>query len=242
MKDEQHPTGSKRQRAGEREQVGRKRHGSRYRARARAVDLLFEAEFRDVDPVEVIEEHVELAQDPTAHYRPVMPYTQTIVTGVAENLDAIDDTIAEHLSEEWKLERLPAVDRAVLRVSTWELMFNPEVPREVATVEGVELASEYSHVKAQAYVHAVLDRLAERWRAPEQEKTMTTFDEDTAATAEVLADQARSPEVGDQQAPEVDSPVGEDAAERAKAAERVLIDQHRATEPRPEDRGSTSEA
>ncbi len=144
-------------RHGQRKNTGHRRHGSRYKARRRAVDILFEAEFRDIDPVEITEERIEMAKDQANQVKPVPEYTVAIVQGVATNLDAIDDAIAVHLASEWRLDRLPAVDRAVLRVAAWEVLFNAEVPNEVATVEGVELASEYSHDKAPAYVHAVLD-------------------------------------------------------------------------------------
>lgn len=134
-----------------------KRHGSRYKARRRAVDILFEAEFRDIDPVEIVEERQELSRDPDTQVKPVPEYTERVIPGVAEHLDAIDDAIAVHLSSEWRLERLPAVDRAVLRVAAWELLYNDDVPNRVAIVEGVELASEYSHDKAPGYVNVVLD-------------------------------------------------------------------------------------
>lgn len=134
-----------------------KRHGARYKARRRAVDILFEAEFRDVDPVGIIEERIALSKDQENQVKPVPEYTEEIVNGVAVNLDALDDSIASHLSSEWRLDRLPAVDRAVLRVSAWEVMFNDDVPAKVAIKEGVELASEYSHDKAPGYVNVVLD-------------------------------------------------------------------------------------
>lgn len=134
-----------------------KRHGSRYKARRRAVDILFEAEFRDVDPVGIVEERQDLAQDSANQVKPVPAYTAQIVTGVAENLDAIDDAIALHLSSEWSLGRLPAVERAVLRVAVWELSLNEDVPNRVAIVEAVEIASEYCHDKAAGYINSVLD-------------------------------------------------------------------------------------
>ena len=139
---------------------GFKRHGSRYKARRRAVDILFEAEFRDQDPVYVVEQRRELSQDPESGVLPVSDYTATIVSGVAENLDGIDSAIASHLSSTWRLDRIPAVDRAVMRVSTWELLHNEEVPPKVAVSEGIELASEYSTDVAPAYVNAVLDDIA----------------------------------------------------------------------------------
>lgn len=137
-----------------------RRHGSRFKARRRAVDILFEAEFRDLDPVKIVEERVELARDEANAVKPVPEYTATIVEGTATNLDAIDDAIAMNLASEWRLDRLPAVDRAVLRVATWELLFNDDVPNQVAMTEGIELAAQYSHDKAPAYVNAVLDGVA----------------------------------------------------------------------------------
>ncbi|WJY72758.1 hypothetical protein CAURIC_05610 [Corynebacterium auriscanis] len=137
-----------------------RRHGSRFKARRRAVDIIFEAEFRDLDPVKIVEERRDLSRDPANAVKPVPEYTATIVEGTATHLDAIDDAIALNLASEWRLDRLPAVDRAVLRVATWELLFNSDVPNQVAMTEGIELAAQYSHDKAPSYVNAVLDGVA----------------------------------------------------------------------------------
>ncbi len=143
-----------------RRQRGYKRHGSRYRARRRAVDLLFEAEQREFDLVELLEERLELARDEEVDVKPVPEYTETIVRGVASEMDSLDQTLKQYLTAEWPLHRLPAVDRAILRLSLWELHFNSEVPPRVAVVEGVELASEYSTDDAAPYINAVLDQAA----------------------------------------------------------------------------------
>ncbi|WKD59208.1 transcription antitermination factor NusB [Corynebacterium caspium] len=139
-----------------------RRHGARYRARRRAVDILFEAEARDVDPVAVADDRANLAIDPANAVAPVAPYTREIVIGVAEHLDEIDEIIEAHLLETWELERLPAVDRAILRMSTWELLFNKDVPWKTAIVEGVELAAEYGAEPAHDYIHAALDEIAKK--------------------------------------------------------------------------------
>ncbi|MFN3600657.1 MAG: transcription antitermination factor NusB, partial [Dietzia sp.] len=93
------------------------------------------------------------------------------VTGVAERLDRLDSMIAEHLRE-WTLERLPAVDRAVLRAGAWELLFGTEdVDAAIVIDQSVLLISELSNEKSVAYVNAVLDRvagLAEHIRAAER--------------------------------------------------------------------------
>lgn len=137
-----------------------KRRGSRYRARRRAVDILFEAEFRDVDPVAIVQDRIELAQQPDPPVAPIAEYTQHIVGGVAVELDRVDDTISRYLADNWLLERIPAVDRAILRIAVWEMLFNPDVPVKTAVVEGVELGSEYSTDFAAPYINAVLDAVA----------------------------------------------------------------------------------
>ncbi|WP_454980259.1 transcription antitermination factor NusB [Corynebacterium propinquum] len=136
-------------------------HTKRYRARRRAADILYEAETRDLDPVAIVGDRVELAAWEQSPVPPVAEYTKEIVAGAAEKLDEIDELIARFLSQEWELGRLPAVDRAIMRVSAWEILFNAEVPAAVAVVEGVELASEYSTEAAAPYIHAVLDDIAQ---------------------------------------------------------------------------------
>lgn len=136
-------------------------HTKRYRARRRAADILYEAETRDLDPVAIVDDRVELAAWEQSPVPPVAEYTKEIVAGAAEKLDEIDELIARFLSQEWELGRLPTVDRAIMRVSAWEILFNAEVPAAVAVVEGVELASEYSTESAAPYIHAVLDDIAQ---------------------------------------------------------------------------------
>ena len=99
------------------EEFDHRRRGSRYRARRRAVSLLFEAELRDADVVELAEERRRMGES-SHEFHDVAPFTMEIVTGVAERLDRLDSMIAEHLRD-WTLERLPAVDRAVLRAGAW---------------------------------------------------------------------------------------------------------------------------
>ena len=80
-----------------------KRHGARYRARRRAVDMLFEAETRDIDPVAIVEDRTELSRNPLNAVAPVADYTREIVAGAAEKLDDLDDAIERSLSEDWEL-------------------------------------------------------------------------------------------------------------------------------------------
>lgn len=185
-----------------------KRRGSRYRARRRAVDILFEAEFRDVDPVAIVEDRIELSQRRDLDVAPVNPYTQQIVGGVAVELDRVDETIARYLAKNWVLERIPAVDRAILRIAVWELLFNPEVPIKTAVVEGVELGSQYSTDFAAPYINAVLDAVAKNIEELRAEALAEiNGDEDEAAAPEAEQQEA-SDDVQPMETPvEVEEPV-----------------------------------
>lgn len=135
----------------------RSQGGARRKARRRAVDLLFEAETRGADPVELAHERVTMsAGDPSV--APVNDYTVVLVTGVRAEGPRIDDAISENLRE-WTLDRLPAVDRAVLRVATWELLHADDVPPAVAVDEAVELARDLSTDDSPRFVNGVLGQL-----------------------------------------------------------------------------------
>ena len=139
-----------------------KRHGARYRARRRAVDILFEAETRDIDPVAIVEDRIELSRDPDNAVAPIADYTRQIVDGAAQKLDDLDDAIERNLTKDWELFRIPAVDRQILRVAAWEILFNDEVDAPVSIAEGVEMAAEYSGAQAAPYINVVLDGIAQR--------------------------------------------------------------------------------
>jgi N utilization substance protein B len=134
-----------------------KKLGARHKARRRAVDLLFEAEARDIDPADLADERIELAARDQG-VAPVHAYTRTLVDGIAEELDRVDGTIESYL-QDWTLPRLPAVDRAILRVAVWELLYAPDVPPIVAVDEAVELAKELSTDDSPGFVNGVLGQV-----------------------------------------------------------------------------------
>lgn len=183
-----------------------KRHGARYRARRRAVDILFEAETRDVDPVSIVEDRVQLAKNPQNSVAPVADYTQQIISGAAEQLDDLDDAIERFLVDDWELFRLPAVDRQILRVCAWEIMFNAEVDAPISIKEGVEMAAEYSAAQAAPYINVVLDGIAQHGR-PE-----APFAEDNAAAPAGFTSQTGS------------EPSGDRAVEDADDAQRLVTE------------------
>jgi N utilization substance protein B len=88
------------------------------------------------------------------------PYADTIVRGVADNLDGIDKKVTA-ASQNWRLERMSRVDRNLLRLGTWELMFRADVPRAVILDEAVELAKSFGTDESSGFVNGVLDRIAE---------------------------------------------------------------------------------
>ena len=129
----------------------------RHQARKRAVDLLFEAEARGLSPVEIVEVRTALTeakQDVAA----LNPYTETVARGVGEHTAHIDDLISSHL-QGWTLDRLPAVDRAILRVAVWELLYAEDVPEPVAVDEAVQLAKELSTDESPSFINGVLGQV-----------------------------------------------------------------------------------
>jgi transcription antitermination protein NusB len=129
----------------------------RHQARKRAVDLLFEAEARGITAAEVATARNALAEK-QSDVSPLNPYTVTVARGVTEHGAHINDLISAHL-QGWTLERLPAVDRAILRVAVWELLHATDVPEPVAVDEAVELAKRLSTDDSPAFVNGVLGQV-----------------------------------------------------------------------------------
>jgi N utilization substance protein B len=125
---------------------------ARSKARKRAVDLLYEADLRGTDPLATLAERVALGEPP------VNPYTAELVEGVAAHRERIDELLANY-AEGWTVERMPGVDRAVLRVGVFELLWRPEVPDAVAIDEAVELAKTLSTDESPRFVNGVLARV-----------------------------------------------------------------------------------
>lgn len=127
--------------------------GARTKARKRALDILFESELRGLAPGATLEERRADAAPP------VPDYTVTLVEGVAEFADEIDATIAA-CSEGWLLERMPAVDRNLLRIGVFELRHVDSVPSGAVLSEAVRLAGQLSTDDSAAFVNGVLARIA----------------------------------------------------------------------------------
>lgn len=129
----------------------------RHQARKRAVDLLFEAEVRGISAAEVVDTRAALAEAKPDIAR-LHPCTAAVARGVSEHAAHIDDLITAHLRG-WTLDRLPAVDRAILRVSVWELLHAADVPEPVVVDEAVQLAKELSTDDSPGFVNGVLGQV-----------------------------------------------------------------------------------
>ena len=125
---------------------------ARTKARKRAVDVLFEADVRGTDPAATLEDWVRRA-DP-----PVPDYARELVEGVVTNRVRIDDVISSY-SRDWSLERMPPVDRTVLRLATYELLWRDDVPDAVVIDEAVELVKSLSTEDSPAFVNGILARV-----------------------------------------------------------------------------------
>ena len=125
---------------------------ARSKARKRALDLLFEAELRRVPVLELLAERITLGSPP------VPEYAAGLVRGVAAHRDEIDSLISEN-AVGWTLDRMPAVDRNVLRIGIYELLWAPGIPDAVAISEAVLLARDLSTDASPTFVNGLLARL-----------------------------------------------------------------------------------
>ncbi|MDF2091802.1 transcription antitermination factor NusB [Knoellia sp. 3-2P3] len=129
---------------------------ARTKARKRAVDLLFEAEQRGINARDLLAER--LAKPVTE--APLNQYTADLVEGVVAHWTDINELLATY-SQGWTVERMPSVDRAILRLGAFEVLYSQEVPEGVAIAEAVELARTLSTDESPKFVNGLLARLAE---------------------------------------------------------------------------------
>jgi N utilization substance protein B len=129
--------------------------GARHKARKRALDILFEADQRG-EPIDAVVADRAARGDAAAN-----PYTETLVAGVVDHATEIDELI-EANAIDWTLDRMPAVDRALLRLATFELRWGVDIAPAIAIDEAVDLAKELSTDDSPAFVNGVLGRIASR--------------------------------------------------------------------------------
>ncbi|TIC80371.1 transcription antitermination factor NusB [Nocardioides sp. GY 10113] len=122
---------------------------ARTKARKRALDLLFAADLRGESGVDGLERAVAEGNAPTN------PYTAVLVRGVVAHQARIDEVLRQ-FAQGWSLERMPAVDRNVLRLGVWELLYAEDVPDAVAVSEAMSLVTDLSTDESPAFVNGVL--------------------------------------------------------------------------------------
>jgi N utilization substance protein B len=129
--------------------------GGRRQARERALAVLYEADAKDVTPAVVIAE-MPVAPD---------PFVVALVTGVEDRTAEIDALLARHAIG-WTVERMPVVDRTLLRLATFELIGRPDVPTGAVISEAIDLAKQYSTEESGRFVNGVLSAVAAVTRPP----------------------------------------------------------------------------
>lgn len=130
---------------------------ARSKARKQALDLLYETDIRGTSLVETLVARDIPAEGPDA--RPIREYTRELVNGVSDNRRKIDELITTY-AQGWDMDRLPAVDRNILRLGIFEILWSSSVPTSVAIDEALDLAKELSSDDSAKYIHGVLGRIA----------------------------------------------------------------------------------
>ena len=131
---------------------------ARTKSRKRALDVLFGADVRDQPIAAMLDEEAGRAEAQPQR-ESSWAYAREIVEGVESNLTSIDAAIIEH-AQGWTLERMPALDRALARIATWEILFNDEVPDGVAIAEAVEAATLLSTEDSAGFLNGLLGGIA----------------------------------------------------------------------------------
>ena len=166
---------------------------ARSTARKRALNTLYEADEKSQDFLSLLEERKARPGAQT----PLPAYAVTIVEGVAGHRQHIDDALQAH-STRWPLSRMHAIDRNILRIAAWEMLYNPDVPDKVAIDEALSLAKTLSDADAPSFIHGVLSAL-------EQEKDEHQARREQADRIAALADA------------EADADASDDESDRPKA-------------------------
>ncbi|MGB7979387.1 MAG: transcription antitermination factor NusB [Candidatus Nanopelagicales bacterium] len=130
---------------------------ARSKARKRALDILYAAEVRGVSPIDILGER-PLAEGAARTPPKPNPYVATLVEGVSAHRVRIDELLRTY-SAGWALDRMPAVDRNVLRIGVYELLWCPDVPDAVVIDEAVTLVRGLSTDESPAFVNGVLARI-----------------------------------------------------------------------------------
>jgi N utilization substance protein B len=131
---------------------------ARSKARKRALDVLYEADVRGSSATAVLATQVQRRADD--HEPELNAYVQTLVEGVVLHQEEIDEILSTY-SMGWTLDRMPAVDRAALRIAAFEIIWSPDIPDAVAISEAVALVQDLSTDESSSFVNGLLGRISE---------------------------------------------------------------------------------
>jgi len=131
--------------------------GKRRRARELAVQVLFHLEFSPDDPTEVFNLICENFQSPES----IRDFSRRLVLGVSEKKDHLDKIISQ-ASRNWRIERMTRLDRSILRLAAFEMMFVPDIPARVSLDEAVEIGKKFGSEDSGRYINGVLDNIYNR--------------------------------------------------------------------------------
>ena len=124
---------------------------ARHKARKLALDFLFEGDLRKTDPIKLF---IEREKSPISEFE----FAKKLIEGVQSHLSKIDELIISY-AEGWDLDRMPTIDRNILRIAIFEILWSPEVPDEVAISEALELSDENSTEESSKYIDRKSTRL-----------------------------------------------------------------------------------
>jgi len=130
---------------------------ARSKARKQSLDLLYEADIRGTIALEILESRDIEEVGPDA--RPIREYTKELISGISEHSRKIDELISTY-AQGWDMDRLPAVDRNILRLGIFELLWGKELTDSIIIDEALTLAKDLSTEESAGYIHGVLGRIA----------------------------------------------------------------------------------
>jgi N utilization substance protein B len=130
---------------------------ARSKARKQTLDLLYEAEIRSTSAADLLALRDVIEEGPDA--RPIREFTKFLIAGVTENMRKIDELISTY-AQGWDMDRLPAVDRNILRLGIYEIVWSADLDDGIAIDEALTLARELSTDESAGYIHGVLGRIS----------------------------------------------------------------------------------
>ena len=130
---------------------------ARSKARKQALDLLYEADIRGASALDLLQSRDVVEVGPDA--RPIREFTKELISGISANTRKIDELITTY-AQGWDMDRLPAVDRNILRLAIYEIVWSTELADGIAIDEALTLAKELSTDESAGYIHGVLGKIS----------------------------------------------------------------------------------